>query len=506
MRLKTLQQIILYKYRLIIGYAVFILAGISFGFWRLTNIAHGFSGSELNTILANSSWNNWAHLPLSPLTHFGQSIILKLWGVSLFGLRSVSVVIGLATLLFIYLSIRHWLGRTIAILASTLIVSSSQFLLQARQATGSIELLFWLALTCYFVWKLHETGKKKWWFGWCLSMVGLSYNQGGIWVLLAILTIAVFDTEFRKSLQRIKSNRKSIGIFIYLAGIAPIIYLGLKTPSLINRFLNIGSNINFSQYIQNLANNFVSIFMQTPSIAQSQGLSGRYVVHFTLGALFILGLLALVKGYHFGEGFLTGSFRRTALILLVIGLFISSLSSSFIAKNYVIFPVILVMSTGIWLLMKSWASIYPLNPYARTLGLILIISLVAISVFSNYKFYFDAWGYAPQTSYTFSPQLMDLSDALKKHPAKTCVVSYANNETIQAELLPSTFGLINKNRSCTPTNTASSTATNQPVRFISANTWNNMNLQQKDQALPSTHYPVVNSRSQKSLDYWVFLP
>lgn len=162
MRLKTLQQIILYKHRLIIGYGVFVLAGIFFGFWRLTNVAHGFSSQELQTILTNSSWLNWAHQPLAPLTYFGQSLILKLWGTSLFGLRSVSVTIGLVTLFFIYLSLRHWLGQTIAILISTLIVSSSQFLLMARQATGSIELLFWLSLTCYLVWKIHETGKKKW--------------------------------------------------------------------------------------------------------------------------------------------------------------------------------------------------------------------------------------------------------------------------------------------------------------------------------------------------------
>jgi uncharacterized membrane protein YoaK (UPF0700 family) len=67
-------------------------------------------------------------------------------------------------------------------------------------------------------------------------------------------------------------------------------------------------------------------------------------------------------------------------------------------------PIIyFVAANGIAAMLVSWFTVFPRNPVARSIGLILITAAVLITCVFHVKRYFVAWPNASETTQAFSP-------------------------------------------------------------------------------------------------------
>lgn len=505
LKLKALQQIILYKYRVVGGYSALICIAIYFSAWRLANIAHGFSSNELGVIVSNLSWSNWIKAPATILTHVSQWSVLKLWGVSLFGLRGVSVTLGLVAMLLLFISIKHWLGRTVAIFSSIIILSSPWWLFQTRQAATSSELLFWLSLSIATTWKLYNSSRLSWWLLWCLSLIGLAYMPGGILLTLFIITVMLWDKRFKKTLRHIPTSYKSIGIFAYVTALMPIILISFSKPDYLQALLNVNDHLTIRLFFTNLYENLASAFIQLPNIPPTAGVNNVLIVRYSQAILVIFGIFVIVKKDILGKTSAHRQFRRFITILLIAGWFIGSLNNNPASSSYVIIPITLLMSAGLWYLLNIWNERFPVNPYARTFGLISITIFVAITVYSNNNTYFNVWPNSPITVKAYDSSLINLRTSLSPITNEKCYVTYDSSEITNIQLTSSLFGVLNRRETCqivsqTPTSDVRST-----TLVVSSQAWLHKSIERTtlDEFSSRPKFPINSSLRSNSLQFWV---
>jgi hypothetical protein len=84
------------------------------------------------------------------------------------------------------------------------------------------------------------------------------------------------------------------------------------------------------------------------------------------------------------------------LVLLLLSGFSSSLSS------YIMLPLIyIIAASGLGLLLQQWFTVFPINPFARFIGLAVIISVSSLSLVYNMHHYFEVWPKTPAVQAEF---------------------------------------------------------------------------------------------------------
>jgi hypothetical protein len=113
------------------------------------------------------------------------------------------------------------------------------------------------------------------------------------------------------------------------------------------------------------------------------------------------------------------SYTLTAWIILLIPvLIINPLYSSI---TFV--PLLLLLASGLGYLLRSWYRMFPLNPYARFVGMIPLAILVAGLVASGLGRYFDGYRYDPETASSFSHDLSLFNQNVLAKNGTTIVVA-----------------------------------------------------------------------------------
>ncbi len=100
----------------------------------------------------------WTHPPLAKLII---AVGVALFGMNGFGWRFMSLVFGALTLVVFYLLVRRMFERRrVAWLATLMLACDGVFFVQSRVAMTNIYVVFFLLLSCLFVWEFFKTRKE----------------------------------------------------------------------------------------------------------------------------------------------------------------------------------------------------------------------------------------------------------------------------------------------------------------------------------------------------------
>ena len=61
----------------------------------------------------------------------------------------------------------------------------------------------------------------------------------------------------------------------------------------------------------------------------------------------------------------------------------------------------LIAAGGVALMLQQWFTVFPYNPFARTVGLVLLLFALGTTSFYSLNQYFVAWPHTPETKQTF---------------------------------------------------------------------------------------------------------
>ncbi len=129
----------------------------------LTNSRYGFHRDELQ-ILSDARHLDWGFVPYPPLTPFVEHVSLSLFGLSLVGLRLLSVISQALAIVFSGLMARELGGRQLAQATAALAVALSPLpLFEGTEFQYTTFDYLWWVLIAYFVIRLLKTENPTWW-------------------------------------------------------------------------------------------------------------------------------------------------------------------------------------------------------------------------------------------------------------------------------------------------------------------------------------------------------
>jgi hypothetical protein len=223
-------------------------------------------------------------------------------------------------------------------------------------------------------------------------MAALSlYTPLSIYMLIALASAILLHPHLRYLTRQLSKFR--IIISIVLAGflLTPLIITVAKTPSLGLTLLGIPTQWpNFGANLASLGAQYLGFI--------KPGGTTLMTPFFELGSMLIIALGA----YHVIR---TMSAARSYVIALWIIFLIPIIILNPNFTSIAFLPLVILLASGLSTLLSRWYEIFPLNPYARIGGLIPIIILVTVLVFSGADRYLYGYRYDPDIVPNFSKDL-----------------------------------------------------------------------------------------------------
>lgn len=394
MNTNTLRELLLFRYRYAFGYLLLIVITVGLLTLNITGLPPGLSRGEEASAVASNQIALDANFLQSIKTvdlpyHLLQKTSLNFFGLGTLGVRLPSVLLAGSSAYFLFLTLRRWFAKNVAVVMGLVIASSSWFLSFGRIGTPEIMAVFCTTLIMFLATLIsQETKHYLAWKALIVACVGLSlYTPYMGYVFLAVLIAAHTQPHLRYLVRYDEKISLFLGVILLTAILAPLGWQIWRDPSVIQTLLAIPSNLpdplsffqDLSLAIGNIANPFhFSIdSMMTPLIS------------IPVTALTVLGLVRVVRDYHSVRSHVL--LIWLALLIPVIGLNArSNLTLLFV-------PVILLSAIGMQALFDYWYRLFPYNPYARIFGVLpLAILLLSILQF-NCQRYFIAIPYAAST-------------------------------------------------------------------------------------------------------------
>lgn len=339
------------------------------------------SSSSLRAILDNSLW-----LPLKLLIY-----LLHFIPMDAVFLRLASSFVGALTAIYFYVILRKLHTKRVTAIAITLFVTSSWFLQTVRVVTPVVMVLYSAtALVFLNLWLPYARHKKTAFIFATTVAASLVYSVGFLPLLL--LMVAIKPKRFTSLLRTVPKWTVTVSLILFLIMIAPLVYSLIFGTLPLMTYLGLPAVFEPLEWLKRLCIIPAYLFARGP--LQPVFNVGRLPVLdiFTT----ILAVLGAYSYYYQRRLSRTGMFALLTIFACVM-----------IALNGALWlPLLLplvyiLMAMGIAVLLQKWFTVFPRNPLARSVGVVLLCTaLLTVSAYHLTR-YFIAWPHTTATKITF---------------------------------------------------------------------------------------------------------
>jgi len=361
--------------------------------YKLGSLVGGLSRNEYVAAGTPLGWHSIYHQPYNLPLDLVSSLVYGLapdHGQTLS--RLPNALFGAASVICFAWLIRLWHGARTALFATLLFMTSAWVLHASRLASFDVLYLWGMTSLLLGHAQLQRHGDRPlvvyanlilWSF--------LLYVPGMVWLVLASLVIqwkVLFEAlqDFESAVHRTFQGLLAIWWW-------PLLLLGLTRHGALQQW--IGLPAHFAQ--------FGTILKQFVAVPVHLFIRGPQYPDIWLGRapiLDIFTLVACVVGIYFYATHLGATRSRLLTTFLVVGGLLVGLNGP--VGLSLLVPILYVcVATGIAYLLLEWMKVFPVNPFARGLGLLLVSIAVALSCTYNLRSYFVAWPHNVVTMSTF---------------------------------------------------------------------------------------------------------
>lgn len=417
---KHIEQFFLYRHRFIIGY---ILLAVAF-FLLLTLLPGvaptGLSETEMSSVVEASNLESGfvkqgtiINLPYVAL----QKGSLGLFGLNLFAIKLPSMIIAVATAVFVVLLLNRWFKSDVAIVGSILTVLSTAFLFLATSGTPAIMYIFWLALILWLGSKIvgNENVHPMLVIMFFISIALSLYTPYLAYVALAIAVAGLLHPHLRFALKQLKIYQLILCILIFVLMVAPLVISCILNQTTLQSLI-FANNLDFNGFIANITNAFAPFF--SFSLAYSSVYLAPLFGLATV-ALVIIGVLASA-----GKIYMS---RNTIVSLLVIFSIVLSGLNQNVAISIII-PIAILSAAGIESIIEKWYTLFPENPYAHLLGIVPMVAVMIFIISSGLSHFIFGYHYIPRVVNNFNNDLTIIKDNISTETTLVLPKDHKNND------------------------------------------------------------------------------
>lgn len=409
--MKRLVDMTLYKWRYVLGYSalavLFLLASVLASLYA----PGGLTPAEMQALattndLAEGAWRI-VNLPFHAL----QLASLTLFGVSIFTIKLPAIILSFIAIIAIFFLLRRWFAPNVTILSMLIMMVAGQFIFLSQNATPHILYVTFTALILLFVSLIIQTARFRliWKIGLAASVALSMYTPYFLYINLILLLIGIIHPHTRYHLRRKTERSRWViagGVFVLL--IAPLAYLCVTSPDMLQHLLSLQS-LTFD-IIDNLKRLVVSYFWIHPTVESGQIVP---IMDFSSIALILLGAMTLLIQRHTARAYMLFTWLVVALPLLALNPSLTVI---------IIIPLFILLAIGTETLLREWYKLFPRNPYARGVGLLMLIALIGVVISSGIDRYINGYRHMPMAVREFSTDLTLVRHSLQQRPARTALV------------------------------------------------------------------------------------
>lgn len=292
-----------------------------------------------------------------------------------------AAVAGLSIMLFFVFS-RQFASKEAAILATILYATSSTLLNNARLATPNVMLLsLFILVASGFILRASKNITAKWLILCFIASLSL-YTPAMIYFVF--IGAVVFARYYKEIEAMPKRKVLAACCFISALILLPLVYGFMREPTLLREYLampaGLPSLINFSKAILAVP---LGLIVKAP-INPVYRLATQPALDALTATLFIFGCVSVAKQYKLKRLYIFGGIFALATIFTA--------ASANYENSFILLPfVYLFVAGGIEYLLDSWKVIFPHNPFAKSLSLVILVFATAVSVNFQITRYYVAW-------------------------------------------------------------------------------------------------------------------
>ncbi len=417
MKSSLLKELLLYRYRYIIGYVFFITLLLGLLLTDFGSIPQGISDGEMVSTVSSNSLNvlkpnagDVINLPY----HLLQKASVSVLGLSPLGIRLPSLILALAAGLVLALTLLQWFRKGVAMLALLVATASVPFITMGRVGIASVLTMLLLLIIMLGAVKLttHKTRTFIWKVLVTIAGVLMLYMPLGVYTMVGLLIAGVFHPHIRYQIKRTKPWQLGLLILVSSVLITPLVLAVINDSNTLQTLFglnNIEEKLSGASLLAAVISIIKSLFMFNQPVV-GEMITPYLSLPFMLFVAF--GLIRCIYDHHSARSYLLLIWLGIAIPLLII-------NPSQFALIFV--PSLMLMAIGIETFIREWYKLFPRNPYARISGLVplILITLGIVTIATTRYFY--GYYYA-DTSTMFHPELSAVRQVTEADTKTTLVV------------------------------------------------------------------------------------
>lgn len=381
-------------WRQALGYSLVVAVVIGVLWFQIGTIVPGFSAQELAARVSADSIHKLIDNPLFLPHKIVQYIFILLGQTGPFWMRTASAIFGVLIVVVFFDIARKWYSRRVAYMGSFLLLTSPWFLHFAR--LGTPEIMF--ACSIGLLWagirlRAHDAPRIRTVLVSLVIIGGCLYVPGLPWLIvpLVIWQRKLVWREFSKVPRWVAA----LVVALAIIGLAPLLYGFVRQPILIADWLLLPRDLAIKTWFSNLWHLPIWVAIRGPK-DPVYFLGRTPLVNALVLTMFVLGAYVL---WHYRR-----LDRVRAIVVILVLAAILAVFNGPIVLAIALPAIFLVATSGIALLLQQWFTVFPRNPLARTVGITMVILIIGLAGFYNFRSYFVAWPHAPETKQVFPSQ------------------------------------------------------------------------------------------------------
>lgn len=409
------------RHSVVLGLAGLLIVAAFMRLWKIDLLPPGLTATEARLGEAVIGFISFGHLPAftssngySPLMVLLESLPFKLMGATTWSLRLVPALLGVLSVLALWLWTRSWFGSRTAWMAAFLLAVSPWAITISRNASASSLVPLLVPLT---LWLITLSYRRNSVTGWVFlgAVLGLDLLAGPLgWIAAGLAVLAgIYWLATRRRLPKWSYGRgAAFAVLLLLAGIAG--YLAGRQPSGI---MALPAQLGLPAGASAIGTTVVSallMFNVRGDGSFAHNLGGEPMLNAFVGLMFVAGLLVAISRIG------ANRYRRLLLVFIafILPVCLSVAGAPDAARAAGVLPITMVIAAlGISYLLGLWYYTFPINSAARVTGQAAVALLLLLTAFQGYTQYFHAWAGSAETYLAFHEEAVKASDFADKAAA-----------------------------------------------------------------------------------------
>jgi 4-amino-4-deoxy-L-arabinose transferase-like glycosyltransferase len=417
MRFQTIKELLLYRYRQVVGNFFFGAAAVILLTWLLSSIPRGFSEAEIQSAVTSVHFNLLHSSLLQAPYHLMQKASIWLLGISGSGLRLPSVILGLLSISALYVCLKRWFTVSTAITGGLIIASSAPLLLLGRLGTPDIMYIFWPSILMMCATLVHlRVARWRWFFvigcaGFALSL----YTPFMIYFVLPSLLIFLMP-ENSSIWKHLKQKAQVVTIIAVVLSLTPLGWWLFHAPQDGLTLLIGNGGLDAKVLYQHALTLLQALF----NPVSSSDATAQLWPYFNVPAI-ILGLY----GFFLCIRRFKRGLYKALIVWAVIALIVTVLFES-VPFGLVAMPILILVIIGFRGFVQKWYQLFPRNPYARISALIPVIAIILVLVEFSAGRYFHGIPYSAYIQRTYNNDILLVEPYVNTKTPTTLIVGSSN--------------------------------------------------------------------------------